>query len=239
MARPFRRYSAGARWYDVLSGERWVYRAGRVAGIGLMGLQAGDVVLDLGCGTGLNFPLLRAAVGDSGRIVGVDRSADMLAVARERVAREGWTNVTLIEADASELDVEAVRERIGVEAGSGGLDPRRVDGAGDDGTSVDALLATYALSVMRGGATEAWRRAVALVRPGGVLAVVDMQPPTGRWRVFSPLARLACALGGADIHARPWRLVARDAAPGSVSETAVRGGHIVAAVGRLRPSASL
>ncbi|AZC13151.1 methyltransferase domain-containing protein [Microbacterium sp. ABRD28] len=221
MARPFRRYSAGARWYDLLSGERWVYRAGRVAGIGLMDLRAGDVVLDLGCGTGLNFPLLHAAVGDRGRIVGVDRSTDMLAVARERVRREGWTNVTLIEADAAELDVEDVRARVAEATGRGR--------AG----AVDAVLSTYVLSVMRGGAADAWRRAVTLVRPGGVLAVVDMQPPTGRWRILAPLAHLACALGGADIHARTWRFVARDAAPGSVREVTVRGGHIVAAVGRL------
>lgn len=217
MARPFRRYSAGARWYDVLSGERWVYRAGRVAGIGLMDLEAGDVVLDLGCGTGLNFPLLRGAVGETGHIVGVDRSSDMLAVARARVRREGWSNVTLVEADAADLDVDGLRARVG---------------AGPGRAAVDAVLATYALSVMRDGATEAWRRAVALVRPGGVLAVVDMQPPTGRWRILAPLARLACALGGADIHARPWRFVARDAAPESVREAVVRGGHIVAAVGR-------
>ncbi|TQK20771.1 demethylmenaquinone methyltransferase/2-methoxy-6-polyprenyl-1,4-benzoquinol methylase [Microbacterium sp. SLBN-154] len=219
MSRPFRRYSAGARLYDVLSGERWVYRAGRVAGIELMGLRSGDVVLDLGCGTGLNFPLVRAAVGRTGHIVGVDRSADMLAVAWGRVRREGWSNVTLVEADAADLDAGDVRARVAAATGSAG--------------GVDAVLSTYALSVMRDGATEAWARAVDLVRPDGVLAVVDMQPPTGRWRIFSPLARLACAVGGADIRARPWRLVARDADPGSVREVTVRGGHIVTAVGRL------
>ncbi|WJL96691.1 methyltransferase domain-containing protein [Microbacterium sp. ET2] len=219
MTRPFRRYSAGARWYDLLSGERWVYRAGRVAGIGLMDLRPGDIVLDLGCGTGLNFPLVRAAVGEAGHIVGVDRSADMLAVAQGRVRREGWPNVTLIEADAAELDIVDVRERVEAATGRPG--------------GVDGVLSTYALSVMRGSAGEAWARAVDLVRPDGALGVVDMQPPTGRWRILSPLARLACAFGGADIQARPWRFVARDAAPGSVREAVVRGGHIVAAVGRL------
>jgi demethylmenaquinone methyltransferase/2-methoxy-6-polyprenyl-1,4-benzoquinol methylase len=217
MARPFRRYSAGARWYDVLSGERWVYRAGRVAGIRLMNLREGDVVLDLGCGTGLNFPLLRAAVGESGRVYGIDRSADMLDVARRRIAREGWRNVVVMEADASALDVDGLRRMLR-------------DDIGRD--TADALLATYALSVMRSAAPEAWARAVSLVRSGGVLAVVDMQPTTGRWRVLSPLARLACALGGADIRARSWRLVERDAARGSVRRQEARGGHLVAVVGR-------
>jgi SAM-dependent methyltransferase len=55
------------------------------------------VVLDVGCGTGLCFPLLLEKVGTHGSIVGVDASPEMLAVARERVTREGWGNITLIQ----------------------------------------------------------------------------------------------------------------------------------------------
>ncbi len=90
MATPLRRYGAGARWCDVLSGERWVYGAGRAAGIELFAPSRGDIVVDLGCGTGLNFPALAAAVGREGLVVGVDRSAEMLAMARRRVADRGW-----------------------------------------------------------------------------------------------------------------------------------------------------
>jgi len=35
------------------------------------------VVLDLACGTGLNFPALERAVGPAGRIIGIDLSADV------------------------------------------------------------------------------------------------------------------------------------------------------------------
>ena len=59
-------------------------------------LRPGDCVLDLGCGTGMSLPLLRDAVGAAGRVVGVDLSPEMLAVARERVQRQGWTNVGLL-----------------------------------------------------------------------------------------------------------------------------------------------
>ncbi len=58
-------------------------------------LRPGDCVLDLGCGTGMSLPMLRDAVGAAGRVVGVDLSPDMLAVARERVRRERWANVEL------------------------------------------------------------------------------------------------------------------------------------------------
>lgn len=214
MSSPFRRYGLGARWYDVLSGEKFVYRAGRVAGIDDLQLVEGDVVVDLGCGTGLNFPLLRDAVGAGGAVIGIDLSTAMLDVARQRVRSRGWDNVRLIAADAATLDAHA----IGSVIGDGGA---------------DALISTYALSVMRDAAPAAFRHATGLLRPGGTVCVVDMQPPTGRWRIFSPLARLACALGGADITARPWRLLDAVAVPGSLRRRVVRGGHIVAVTGSL------
>jgi SAM-dependent methyltransferase len=48
------------------------------------GLRPGDVVLDAGCGTGRALPHLRAAVGPTGRVLGLDVTADMLDVARGR-----------------------------------------------------------------------------------------------------------------------------------------------------------
>jgi demethylmenaquinone methyltransferase/2-methoxy-6-polyprenyl-1,4-benzoquinol methylase len=65
-------------------------------------LRPGDTVVDMGCGTGLNFPYLHEAVGSEGRIVGVDLSEAMLEKARERADRHGWQNVELVEADLTE-----------------------------------------------------------------------------------------------------------------------------------------
>lgn len=181
----------------------------------MLHLRAGDVVVDLGCGTGLNFPLLQSGVGPGGLIIGIDRSLDMLAVAARRSARRGWSNVRLVQTDAARLDEASIRHLITAETGR--------DGA-------DALLATYALSVIA-GREEAWRRARGILRPGARVAIVDMQPPAGRWRFMAPLARAACALGGADIEGRPWRMLEADAGPGSVVRRDMRGGHIVAVAG--------
>ena len=63
----------------------------------------GEVVVDVGCGTGVNFDLLRAGVGPTGRIIAVEPCPEMLARARWRVERQGWQNVTLIEAAAEEV----------------------------------------------------------------------------------------------------------------------------------------
>ncbi len=59
-------------------------------------LKPGDVVLDVACGTGLNFSLIQPAIGQQGSLIGIDLSPDMLAMARERVSRNKWQNVTLI-----------------------------------------------------------------------------------------------------------------------------------------------
>jgi SAM-dependent methyltransferase len=60
-------------------------------------LGPGQTVIDVACGTGLNFALLQAGVGPSGHIIGIDLSPEMVSSARERVTAEGWENVTLIE----------------------------------------------------------------------------------------------------------------------------------------------
>lgn len=77
--------------------------------IAQLSLQPGDVVVDVGCGTGLSFPLLESGIGPGGRLLGVELSPDMLSKAHERVVANGWPNVTLISAPAEEarLPVEA------------------------------------------------------------------------------------------------------------------------------------
>lgn len=53
-----------------------------------LGLQPGQTVLDVGCGTGLSLPGLCQAVGPKGRVVGVEQCPEMLAQARARVAED-------------------------------------------------------------------------------------------------------------------------------------------------------
>ncbi len=70
------------------------------AAVGDAGMPTGGVVVDVGCGTGRALPALRAAVGPTGTIVGVDLTPEMLAVARER-ARDSRADLVL--ADAQQL----------------------------------------------------------------------------------------------------------------------------------------
>src|SRR6201988_2744495 len=46
-------------------------RAQRLRAVQAFGLRAGDSVIDVACGTGMNFPLIEEVIGPGGRIVGV------------------------------------------------------------------------------------------------------------------------------------------------------------------------
>src|SRR5262249_39816905 len=67
-----------------------------------MNLEQGSLVVDMGCGTGLNFALLHEAVGSQGKIIGVDLTDAMLDQARRRAAANGWNNIELIQSDAAQ-----------------------------------------------------------------------------------------------------------------------------------------
>ena len=94
------RYRAHAAGYDA-SARRTMPLRHRT--IGLLGLAPGEVVLDVGAGTGLSFAPLLAAVGEQGRVLAVEQSPEMFAQARNRVEHHGWRNVWLCEAPAESV----------------------------------------------------------------------------------------------------------------------------------------
>jgi ubiquinone/menaquinone biosynthesis C-methylase UbiE len=96
-------YRTAASGYD-RSVSRWADRYRRRA-IDRLWLTSGDAVLDVACGTGANFPLLSERVGVTGRVVGVDLSPDMLAIAGARIQGLQRRNVTLIEAAVEDADL--------------------------------------------------------------------------------------------------------------------------------------
>ena len=100
-------YHEHARSYDRDTG---VFRPYRRAVVDALPLRPGQVVLDVGCGTGLCCGLLRDKVGPDGAVIGIEESQEMAAVAREHIAREGWRNVTVVQSSAEDLELEEIAD---------------------------------------------------------------------------------------------------------------------------------
>jgi ubiquinone/menaquinone biosynthesis C-methylase UbiE len=93
-AQPKAAYADEAHTYDArtMPFHQWRHQL-----VNLLPLRPGHVVIDVGCGTGLCFPLLQQRIGRRGHIIGVDMAPDMLELAAQRVADNGWRNVTLVQ----------------------------------------------------------------------------------------------------------------------------------------------
>jgi ubiquinone/menaquinone biosynthesis C-methylase UbiE len=179
-------YRKKAKHYDITSrlypAPGYPQRGQRLRTVQALGLRAGATVVDMACGTGLNFPLLQQVIGPGGRIVGVDLTDAMLARARERIEANGWSNVSLVQADAAGFDFPA---------------------------EVDAILSTYALSQVPECATVIAHGAKAL-SGGGRWAVLDLKVPdsTPRWLTQLGTATVR-PFAGIDewMMRRPWQAI--------------------------------
>ncbi|MGE5839575.1 MAG: methyltransferase domain-containing protein [Deltaproteobacteria bacterium] len=147
-------YDGRAGYYDALVhllslGMDRRYR--RIA-VERLGLHRGDRVLDLGCGTGLDLPLLSRKVGPNGRVVGLDLSREMLRHAMQRVCLGKYSNVTLIQGNALEIPLRD--------------------------WSVDAIFCDYLLSTVP--AVRVIEEAFRVARPGASMVFADDRLPS-RW----------------------------------------------------------
>lgn len=171
------RYRSLARGYD--DATRRIERK-RLLAIELLRLGPGDSVLDAACGTGSALAALSRAVGREGRVVGVEQSAEMIAIARERCAALDLRNVSLVESPMEQAHIPG---------------------------PLDAVLFSYAHDVLHSPA--ALRNVFAAARPGARVASVGAKLyPSAlsflnfwvRWRVRNYVSTLE----GLE---RPWRLL--------------------------------
>jgi demethylmenaquinone methyltransferase/2-methoxy-6-polyprenyl-1,4-benzoquinol methylase len=154
-------YGEHGQWYALV--ER-AARSLRRATVAALEPDPGDTVLDVGCGPGSNFDLLRERVGPDGRVVGVDYSAGMVRRARRRAADAGWENVAVVRGDAGRLPLSA--------------------------GAVDGAVATLALSAMP-AAGSVTREVARVCRPDAGFAVLDADLSPATAGVLYPLlARL-------------------------------------------------
>jgi ubiquinone/menaquinone biosynthesis C-methylase UbiE len=172
-----RRYDRIARLYSTLEPLYLIFPRARRRAVAALGLKAGDTVLEIGAGTGRNFPYLVEAVGPSGTVIGVDASRGMLAEACKLIERRGWSNVQLLHQDAARLDV---------------------------GRDVDGVLFSLSYSVLpepRPALARAWER----LRPSSRVVVMDMGlTQGGLHRLLAPIGRLLVKFAPGDAYSDPW-----------------------------------
>lgn len=172
-------YRRRAAVYDL---ELLLFEPVRRRAVAWLAPQPGDTVLDVGCGTGLSFELLRGAVGDAGHIVGIEQSPQMIDKARDRVRQCGWRNVTLLNAPAEEA---AIRHR------------------------ADALLMHFTHDVMQNDA--ALDNVLRHLRPGATVVASGLKWAPS-WAlpvnlfVWPAAVHSVSSLAGLD---RPWRRLAQ------------------------------
>jgi demethylmenaquinone methyltransferase/2-methoxy-6-polyprenyl-1,4-benzoquinol methylase len=145
-------------------------------------LRPGDSVVEIACGTGLNFPLIEEVIGPAGRIVGVDLTDAMLARAQDRIDTNGWSNISLVLADAADFDFPS---------------------------GVDAILSTYALSQVPECARVIARGAAAL-SAGRRWVVLDLKIPDSapRWLTQVGIATVGRFASLEEwIARRPWEAI--------------------------------
>jgi ubiquinone/menaquinone biosynthesis C-methylase UbiE len=198
-------YHRDAHTYDSRTARYQKYRRDVVD---LLPTTPGDVVLDVGCGTGLCFGLLRDRVGSRGRVIGVDGSAPMVELAEERVAAEGWDNVTLVGSPVQEAEIPG---------------------------TADAALFCATHDILR--SRPALENVFGHLRPGAWVAASGGKWAP-RWKAGLNLCVMAvhepfvATFEGFD---RPWTLLQDFVEDLRVAEVASGGGYLAAGRARSRP----
>ena len=198
-----------------------------------LALERGHVVADLGCGPGTDLTTYAAAVGPTGKVIGIDNSEDLVGRARSGTAH--LSNVVIEMADVHELPLE-----------SGSLDRVHIDRVLQHVTSPATVIGEAARTLRSGGR-------MVCVEPDWATVVIDhpdiatgtaytrflVEHTVPHATVGRALPRLLCEAGLTLDTITPATAVFTDATEAdqiltirSVTERAVAAGYLTSEQGR-------
>lgn len=79
----------------------------RADALATLDAKAGEIIVDVGCDTGVNLPQLASSVGHGGMVIGVEPSDEMLALARDRIGHFPGGTIRLLNATAADARLPA------------------------------------------------------------------------------------------------------------------------------------
>ncbi len=89
--------------YDIFSPKSYYHKA-RLEAVKRLQLKAGDVILNVPVGTGQNFEYFQHYLRNTGKVIGIDNSQGMLDKAQQKISKNNWNHIQLINQDVSKLN---------------------------------------------------------------------------------------------------------------------------------------
>jgi demethylmenaquinone methyltransferase/2-methoxy-6-polyprenyl-1,4-benzoquinol methylase len=80
--------------------------------VDLLEIEEDDMVLDVGCGTGVMIPYLLERLGEGGRVIAVDFSEKMVSIARDKFPKSRYLHVEFIAEDVLSLEMKGEYDAI-------------------------------------------------------------------------------------------------------------------------------
>jgi ubiquinone/menaquinone biosynthesis C-methylase UbiE len=139
-----------------------------------LNLSEGAVVLDMACGTGLNFRLLEEKIGAAGSVTAVDNSENTLALVRKRIAKRKYENISIFKSSG-----ESFKSPV----------------------TLDAALCTFAIEIIP-PYKETLRAMIDAVKKSGRIGIIGFKLSTKPIiRYFNkPFQLSSVVLGGIDLN---------------------------------------
>ena len=140
--------------------------------IAIAALKEGEIVLDLGSGGGFDCFLARRQVGESGQVIGVDMTPDMIKLARNNAQKSGYVNMEFRLGEIEHLPVAD--------------------------STIDVIISNCVINLSL-DKERVFKEAYRVLKPGGRISISDVvaTAPLPQ-NIRSDLNMISCCIGGAE-----------------------------------------